>query len=193
MVITRDEYLGAPRQSGALYGLLQAMLLTKVMLFVGYSLSDEDFHGVMSDVRDAIPRWNHQDAPDGVGSPSGGGDRTGRVLVLREEPLFDALWTDQTNVIPVSSAREGLDDASSGRLVQVFLDLVGFRATDASAFLLDDTYEALLDEDERHLKSAITHLWAETRGLQGATGASPMAGWKGIESQLFRLGLDPQE
>ena len=56
LVLTRSEYLGLPESSGALFGILQAMLMTRHMLFVGYSLSDDSFHRVMHEVRKARPR-----------------------------------------------------------------------------------------------------------------------------------------
>jgi hypothetical protein len=48
LVLTREQYLELAKRRGALLGLLQAMLLTRKMLFVGYSLSDEDFHAVLN-------------------------------------------------------------------------------------------------------------------------------------------------
>ena len=50
-VLTLQHYEQLAEQRGALLGLLQAMLLTCHGPFVGYSLSDDDFYSVMSDVR----------------------------------------------------------------------------------------------------------------------------------------------
>lgn len=39
---------------GALYGIVQALLVTKHLLFIGYSLSDEDFHELADEIRTEI-------------------------------------------------------------------------------------------------------------------------------------------
>src|SRR3989442_1582129 len=36
IVLTRNDYLGLAERAGALFGILQAMLMTRHMLFVGY-------------------------------------------------------------------------------------------------------------------------------------------------------------
>jgi hypothetical protein len=51
MVLSRDDYLRFDAESAALGGVVQALLLTRHMLFVGYSLSDENFHRLMYEVR----------------------------------------------------------------------------------------------------------------------------------------------
>ena len=43
MVLTRSDYLDMPRRYGALMGLVQGLLMMRHMMFVGYSLRDEDF------------------------------------------------------------------------------------------------------------------------------------------------------
>jgi hypothetical protein len=69
-----DDDSGAPSRHGALFGLVQAMLLTRHMLFVGYSLEAEDFHQVVHDVRQAR-------SPHGV-------EPRGTVLTLFRDDLF---------------------------------------------------------------------------------------------------------
>ena len=41
LVVTRSDYLQLARERSALFGIVQALLVTKYLLFVGYSLSDE--------------------------------------------------------------------------------------------------------------------------------------------------------
>lgn len=90
IVLTRADYLGTPARRGALFGLVQAMLLTRHMLFVGYSLSDEDFHAVVNDVRAA--RAGVADAPP-----------IGTVLTLFDDPMFEELWSADLEVAAVTS------------------------------------------------------------------------------------------
>ena len=148
IVLTRADYLGLPSQRGALVGLVQAMLLTRHMLFVGYSLSDEDFHSVMNDVSRA--RAGMLDAP-----------KIGTAMTLFDDPIFNELWSNELDIVAVT---EDPGDPSpkevvaAARKVQIFLDLVCFMAADLSAFLLDETYSNMLSPDEQTLRTNLLEL-----------------------------------
>ena len=51
IVLTRESYLRYDEQLPALAGIAQAFLLTRHMLFVGFSFNDDNFHRIVSDVR----------------------------------------------------------------------------------------------------------------------------------------------
>lgn len=146
IVLTRQHYQDLAEQRGALLGLLQAMLLTRHMLFVGYSLSDEDFHTVMSDVRRVTK----------------GAARVGTALTLFENQLLQDLWSTDIDVVNLWHAPIGdqkVDTAAAARRLQIFLDLVGHLAADMSGFLLTDGYEeGVLTEEETQLRSALKDL-----------------------------------
>lgn len=78
MVLTRSDYLEMPRRYGALMGLVQGLLMLRKMVFIGYSLSDEDFHELVDEVRSA-----RAGATEIV---------RGTVLSLAEDPLHKQLW-----------------------------------------------------------------------------------------------------
>lgn len=62
IVLSREDYLRFEGEGAALAGIVQALLLTRHMLFVGYSLSDDNFHRLVHQVRAVIgPR---DDRPD---------------------------------------------------------------------------------------------------------------------------------
>jgi hypothetical protein len=168
IVLTRADYLGVPSQRGALFGLVQAMLLTRHMLFIGYSLSDEDFHAVMNDVSTA--RSGMRDAP-----------KIGTAMTLFDDPIFNELWSSELDVIAVSSVTgkpSPVDTAAAARQLQIFLDLVCFNAADLSAYLLDDSYSAMLSKDENDLRDRLLEL-KEMRSA-GAQGS----GWERIARLL---------
>jgi len=54
IVLTREDYLRYQDRREALTGIVQALLLTKHMLFVGFSLQDDNFHKIMDAVRKAL-------------------------------------------------------------------------------------------------------------------------------------------
>lgn len=144
MVLTREDYLGLPARAGALFGVLQAMLLTRHMLFVGYSLSDDTFHKVMHEVRQA--RAGHQ-------------GKVGTVLVLFEDPLLEAMWGDDLDIVAMAPRPAGVtfeeQRQAAARKLECFLDAVCLHAADVTSFMLDDTYRSTLDPDEAALVDAL--------------------------------------
>lgn len=161
IVLTRDDYLKIPASHGALFGLVQAMLLTRHMLFVGYSLSDDDFHQIVHEVR--IARRGVADV-DALGT-------LGTVLTLFDDDLFATLWPDLDVVAIAPQPGDAPTDAqvaAAARLLQIFCDRVAFEASDLDAYLLDPTYEELLDEEERSLAMALNKLDVDPRTSSGA-------------------------
>jgi hypothetical protein len=157
IVLTRDDYLRTSVTHGALLGLVQALLVTRHMLFVGYSLSDEDFHQLVHEIRSALP----------------GRDPMGTALLLEPDDLLADLWAADLNLVPMEPPSTGIESPAraSGvrsRRVQILLDLVGYLAADLSHFVLDETYAALLDEDEKDLRDQLNSL----AGLLGRSDAS---------------------
>ena len=142
IILTRSDYLGVPARHGALFGLVQAMLLTRHMLFVGYSLSDEDFHQLVHGVRLALAGAEH---------PA----RFGTVLALFDDPLFAELWSDDVEIVAVADEPDGdpsgAEVAQAARRLQILLDLIAFEAADLDSFLLDPTYAGLLSPEEQQL------------------------------------------
>jgi hypothetical protein len=180
MVFTRDSYLEMTRQGRALMGLVQAMLITRHMIFVGYSLRDEDFHELMYEVRSAFPD----------GKPA---DKLGTVLSLIEDPLQAELWGDTVDVIafhpPLPAGATSQDRAaaiaSAIPELQKFLDLVGMHATEASSFVLDRTYETMLTDDEKSFADAIHDLMSTHPAADGM--------WKDLRLILERFGLPARD
>lgn len=176
IVLTRADYLGVPSQRGALVGIVQAMLLTRHMLFVGYSLGDEDFHTLMHDVSSAR-------------SGSNGDQLSGTALTLFENPILQELWATQLEVVPVDPELDRPSLAAIGdaaRRLAIFLDLVCFEAADLSAFVLDESYADMLDADEHALHDALVEL----RKRLERNGAS--LGWERVARLLeyFPKGSD---
>lgn len=147
IVLTRADYLSVPRQYGALIGLVQGLLLMRRMVFVGYSLSDEDFHELIYEVR-AARGTSESDLGRGV------------ALTLYEEPLNRQLWENDLDIVPmVTSTR--IQPAVAARQLEMFLDLVAYLSTTSASFFLDETYRDLSDS-ESDLRETLTKLAAAT-------------------------------
>ena len=150
MVFTRDDYLGLPNRAGALFGLVQAMLLTRHMFFVGYSLSDESFHKVLHEVRAARRGTSHKVTQNKQQA------RLGTALVLHPEPFFHKLFEQDLNIVPF--AELGEDHNSAARRFEIFLDLLAYQAADVSPFLLDPTYATMLDPAEQKTSELLSEV-----------------------------------
>ena len=152
IVLTRDDYLGLPERAGALFGVLQAMLMTRHMLFVGYSLTDDTFHQVMHEVRRA------RRGIDGT---------LGTALVLFRDELLEELWGDVLEIVPMfdqpSPTDGSLNVAQAARQLEQVLDLTCLLAADVTSFLLDPTFASMLNDDERQLSHLVGDALAAAR------------------------------
>lgn len=138
IVLTRSDYLRLRHQRGALYGIVQALLVTKHLLFVGYSLSDEDFHELVDEIRTALEPT--------TGAPP----RLGTVLTIHDS-AWASLWDDLLNVVHIADGPEDSD----GRRLQIFLDCVAHHATPQHAYLLDKSFGGLLTEYETAIAESL--------------------------------------
>lgn len=141
MVLTRSDYLDMPLHYGALMGLVQGLLMMRHMMFVGYSLQDEDFHELVHEVRSATKGR----------SPHG---QLATVLTLDENELQRELWSEELQFVPMT--KRGTHPDTAARQLEVFLDLVGYLSTTSAAFFLDPTYAAVAGEPE--LREALSQL-----------------------------------
>jgi len=170
IVITRDDYLRYNERRAALAGIVQALLVTRHMLFVGFSLRDEHFNRIMHDVRKAVRA-----------TETGRAEPFGTALVLAREPFLEELWKDDLHL--VSFGETSGDRAVAARRLQIFLDHVLTGATTTVPHLLDRAYDAVLDDRERAVRDAL-------RGLRSAVPAAAhgTAAWKRVEAFLHSVG-----
>lgn len=181
LVITRDDYLAMPLRYGALYGIVQALLFTRHLLFVGYSLRDDDFHQLVHEVRAARgPR--HE-------------EKMGTALTLFESPALEILWPD-LEIVPMLAAPppETSSDPSiveAARRLLVFIDLLGYRGASLHGFLLDPDYAALLpaNSDEPENGSDL-RLQAALKVLAAAASGEDGTGWGPVHELLADFGAN---
>jgi hypothetical protein len=152
----------------ALAGIVQAMLLTRHMLFVGYSLSDDNFHRLVHQVRGAI---GSSDRPaDSI---------LGTALTPRAPSLGDDLWRGSVQF--VSTADE--DGGDDPRRLAILLDRIGALAAAPAAHVLVDSYAALFSESQVALAERLRAVWevVDSGALDAATG-------RAVRDALERIG-----
>ncbi|MGB9377050.1 MAG: SIR2 family protein [Mycobacteriales bacterium] len=164
IVLTRADYLSLGQHRAALTGLLQAMLVTRHMLFVGFGLSDEHFHAVVHDVRRAIVE------PGSVDN-----EPFGTALVLRPQRAAELVWADDLRLLSMGS-----DDPA--RRLEIFLDLLATDSDQGWQHVLDDSFVSALEGPEVALREYL-HTLISARSVLEPGGA-----WPAVETMLRRFG-----
>lgn len=189
LVFSRTNYLDSFRSNRALMGVLQASLLTRHMLFVGYGLKDEDFHELVHEVRNAFPN-------------SKPGRPLGTVLTLFNDPLHDELWKDTVNIVHMRERPSAPRDTIEGKAIwdhetreairelEIFLDLVGMLSSNRSAFLLDDQYGEEWSKDESELADILRDVMKKINQISQRGVTREGSAWESLYTLLQSLGAD---
>jgi hypothetical protein len=134
VVLTREEFLEYDVGRSALSGVVQALLLTRHVLFVGLSLLDDN-----------LVRIAHR---AGQVRPPGSGV-VGSTLSLQRDPLRAELWSQALE--DLAMAPTDADTATAARRLEVFLDRLGAGAAEPVGYLLDPAYSGMLTQEECEL------------------------------------------
>lgn len=132
LVLSRDAYLGYDALWRPLASVVQAAMMTRHLLFVGYSLTDENFVRLGRDVSLLLDRMK---LPRVVGT----------VITVREDPMLTELWGQDLQPVPVASSEGELPAAA--RLLDIFLDHMATEAASGErSYLLDPRYSAIIED-----------------------------------------------
>ncbi|MCQ1956992.1 SIR2 family protein [Arthrobacter sp. zg-Y826] len=157
IVLTRDDYLGFSTSRNALSALVKATLMTQHLLFVGFGLTDDHFHEILHDVKQALPQENRT------------GEGPATALMLSTDPLDQRMWSNQLNLVPMSEESRKEFIPSSGRMLEIFLDLLVALSTDSHSYLLGDGYEGALTQSERSLRETLLDLGKRLTNSEAAS------------------------
>lgn len=176
IVLTRAEYDHLIRERSALHGVVESLLLTSHVLFVGYSLVDHDF-GLVADgvkvVRDS--------AETGSRRPP-----AGTALALHPGAVDEDKWRGEVEVLTLG---ESHDVAGAARTLEIFLDRLAWASLQtgelSGEYLLDSRFEAGSSPADHALRGAL-------EGLAAAKGsvAEESPTWPRVHHFLASLGLD---
>jgi hypothetical protein len=167
IVLTREDYYDYAGRRGALRGIVQALLITRHMLFVGFSLQDDNFLRIAHEVRTAV----RQPKRDAVAHPYG------TVLTLFEDSLSAELWREDLKVWPVGGKppngkppfRRAL--LANARKQEILLDELLVRSTTSAGYLLDPRFAGALDDSEERARELLEDLAAAA--ARAPTDSSP--------------------
>ncbi|WP_320671518.1 SIR2 family protein [Patulibacter defluvii] len=159
VVLTRDDYLRFGAERNALAGIVQALLLTRHMLFVGFGLSDETFHRIAHDVRLVLDETAQVREHDGAYATS---------LSPSRHAVTAELWRGQLDVVSTRRPEDGegrAGTAPAARRLEIALDALGMLAVDPLGHLLDPTFDGALTVRERRLAGALRRFADEVAPL----------------------------
>jgi SIR2-like protein len=175
IVLTRQDYLRYGDRRSALQGIVQALLVTHHMLFVGFSLTDPNFHQIADDVRKAL----HPDGRTREGS------EFGTALTLQPDEIRAELWKHDLVLTAVGEPDAEVADAA--RLLEIFLDCLVARSGLPTHHLLNAAFDGALTPGERELRD---RLWELSQKVSDDARSQPA--WQMVQGLLADLGAPNQ-
>jgi hypothetical protein len=171
IVLDRRSFVTYDARRRPLGGVLQAALLTKHLLVVGASMTDDNVIRLVHEVAE-LTEDHRGPAPFGT------------VLSVRTDPLRLHLWEPEFDFVDLGADTD--DDAVAARELEIFLDRVALLAAPRSAHLLDPRYRELLKTDEeRELADELRDVVARVEAVRGAESA---CGWDDVAAALEGFG-----
>ena len=164
IVLTRRRFVTFDATAKPAGSLLQSMLLTKHLLVVGASLTDDNVSRLTLEV-DEFRKVNKLDGEFGT------------FLDVSDDQSRRLLWSNQLDWITC----RGADTADRVRYMEVFLDAVAAYASTDSSWLLDPRFEGLLRAEARSTTAIARDLFAAAGKVQGSS-------MKPLVEALERLG-----
>lgn len=165
IVLTRRDFVRFDARTRPAGALLQTLLMTRHLLFVGASMTDDNVVRLAQEVQ--VYREDH--GLDG---------RFGTLLDVDGDEPRRELWEGQLSWLTMPGER--IEERV--RALEIFLDTVAWHAADDAPWLLDPRFGGLLGEDEQAVAEAAREL---RRRLEDAG-----AEWTQLVAALDRLGGD---
>ena len=156
----RNEALARPSAS-----VLESMMLTRHLLIVGASLTDDNVLRLAHEVAEF--RADYGGAPQPFGT----------VLDVEGSAARRQLWTGELDWLVMP----GSDLPERARSLDIFLDAVAARASTDASWVLDERFEALLENGD-------TDTARHTRAL--GTRIEDREPWRALRAALTRHGLN---
>jgi SIR2-like protein len=178
IVLTTEDFRQHAVESEALHGVVQGLLLTSHLLFVGFSFTDKSFLELAESVTRVL-RKARGTFPN---------DRTNTAIALTPDDLQHVSY-DDLDILKMSD--NAADIRRAARLLEIFLDRLCWKANSvhdrAAEYLLDDRYLSSLTAEDKELRDALLRLEADV----SPSVKSKSPGWQRIEAVLRDLGRRP--
>ncbi len=172
--VQRSDYLRYANNRAALKGIVQSLMFTRHLLFVGFSLADPNFAALVDEVRQAM----------GGGPP---GPKLGTACLFGEQPARRTAMAGP-RVARLCAGRRGADVAQGALMLEELLDYVAARSADASAHFLDPAFARMFagQDAEATLREKLLRFTdsLDDREMSSGVGSQVVGflrqiGWKG--------------
>jgi len=144
IVLTRKDYIRYSDRNQALSGIVQAKLLTSHMLFVGFAMSDDNFHRIADSVKRAVTNREAE---------------FGTSLQLQPHPLMEELWQKDIRFNDMAVSADEPSQLSAVRL-EILLDLLAVRLVSGGSPIMDTRFDGVLSDGQKQLRDGIQKLLA---------------------------------
>lgn len=174
IVITEDDYARLKAETRSVLSIVETLLLTSHLLFVGFSMGDPDFVEAVEEVRKVRAL-----------ADEGADAEIATVLALHPKSVSPHAGFTTVSML------DGEDDRAAARRLEMFLDRISWAAARqgerSHSYLLDPDYTDLFSDDPATLR--LRSLLADV-GKDETARAS--AGWPHVEKLLTELGARPR-
>jgi hypothetical protein len=169
IVLTRRHMVVFDAANRPSSSVVQSLLLTKRLLIVGTSMTDDNVVRLAHEVQ--AYREHHQDS---------GPETFGTVLDAGGDHIRSRLWAGQLDWVMLGESGPW----PGTRAVELLLDRVAFLASRDSSWLLDSRFQGLIDSDhERSLAEEFRRLYQQMPLREGTK-------WWPLAKQLRELGVE---
>lgn len=175
IVLTRKDYMRYREGREALRGVIHDLLLTTHIVFIGFSMTDDNLHLIIDETRRCLETKAGED-PEG---------EFGTILSLLDNEMFRQLW-DQDFI--VTSFGKSWNDRPAW-MHDCFLDCIGTakaKQKSITSFVLDPHFESLLSSAELEIKDSLSQLLKVSS--KDSIRSSPA--WASVRELLQKLGAN---
>ena len=179
LILGRDEYAALKAEAGALHGVVESLLLTSHLLFVGFGFTDHDFSELADGVRAVRAHAEHG---DGAARPAA----TALTLSRGLSPDPDR-WSGEIQTV---TAGKDNDTRAAARVLEILLDRLAWSALQsgelAAEYLLDERYAEDANDADFALRGALLN-FVDTLPAE----ARRSVAWPKVARLLSGLGSSP--
>lgn len=155
IVLTRDDYRRYSNSRSALLGIVSAVLVTKDMMLVGFSLTDDNFHLIMGELMSVLG----SESKDGRNIPMA------TAMMLSVSEAKKQLWHSDVDFIvapgevPADNPR---DISEKARYHDICLDVINMLASSVGKkYFFRKAFTAVLSEDDRMFRNRLIRVLDE--------------------------------
>jgi hypothetical protein len=145
------------------------MLITRHILFLGFSLTDDNFHAVIDEVRRAI---------DGDASSGASRERFGTAIVHNANAFAKDLWGRDLSIVdmdpPCRDDEMERRPLIASRRNELFLDYLVYKATMPIAHFFDQAYDGAMTDSDRKIREALLGLRESIKDLASEPSVAPI-------------------